>query len=415
MTSDSQEKSVPQPLEGDQKALPAAAKIDKKPETPRPSFGTVMAALLLMLLEILLPVIISAGIIWFLFANFNLWQAMDRTVGLILFGVAVVVIALLLAGVVDSLAAPFRKMVRVRGVRFTSNAQARLVKLALGGLIVPLVVVGVANFVPVVFGGVPRGTVMQMMLSAAVQPVKLAPPEEVGAIALSAENPSTKILSIQVLQGFQSPEALAQLVKLVNQDGASLSDPSVAGALSKAIAAYGTGAKLPLFNAFRAIDPAASAGAAQSSDLYTRYFAPSFNSLKAEINASALDSAAKDARLAQLQAAQAQLKDSLTKVQAPSATATGAASDPRLDFILQTFLAMDIKQDADLLAFARTTAMDTRYSSVVRGDALLLMGKLGGKDDLDALYPYLKTGDDLLQARALQAIAALQAKVGTTK
>ena len=66
---------------------------------------------------------------------------------------------------------------------------------------------------------------------------------------------------------------------------------------------------------------------------------------------------------------------------------------------------MDPSQDRDLLAFARATAADDTWSDAVRGQALLLVAKAGGKEDLDTLYGYL------LQAQAMQAIAALESKV----
>ena len=47
----------------------------------------------------------------------------------------------------------------------------------------------------------------------------------------------------------------------------------------------------------------------------------------------------------------------------------------------------------------------------MRGQALLLIAKLGGKDDLDGLYAYLESPSPLLRTRATQAIATLQSKL----
>ena len=79
--------------------------------------------------------------------------------------------------------------------------------------------------------------------------------------------------------------------------------------------------------------------------------------------------------------------------------------------IIQAFLEMGLKQDADILAFARQTAADDAWADPVRGQALLLIAKLGGKEDLDALYGYLESPSPVLQARAMQAIAALQSRL----
>jgi hypothetical protein len=50
----------------------------------------------------------------------------------------------------------------------------------------------------------------------------------------------------------------------------------------------------------------------------------------------------------------------------------------------------------------------------VRGQALLLTAKLGGKDDLDGLYAYLESPSTQLQARAMQTIAELQSKLSAS-
>ena len=44
------------------------------------------------------------------------------------------------------------------------------------------------------------------------------------------------------------------------------------------------------------------------------------------------------------------------------------------------------------------------------GQKLLLVGKAGEKEDLDTLYGYLDSPSPVLQARAMQAIAALESK-----
>jgi hypothetical protein len=71
---------------------------------------------------------------------------------------------------------------------------------------------------------------------------------------------------------------------------------------------------------------------------------------------------------------------------------------------------MNLSQDADLLHFAKTVAADVSYPGTVRGDALLLIGKLGGTDELTVLCSHLQTNNRLLQVRALEAIIALQSK-----
>ncbi len=377
------------------------------PPKERPSASAVLSSIGLLILEILLPALAAGGVLIWLFGGYNLWQMMGKTSALVVFAIVMVVIALLLAVVLDSISTPLRNRKKGKSIAFVRDPRTRLVKLVLGGLVLPLVAFGAINFVPYPA----HGTVMNYLIQIAVPPVKLTPPDEVGAIALRANNPATKQLSIQVLQGFQSPEGLNQLIRIFNEDSSALSNPAVSSALRQAIASYGVTARDPLLMVFKSIDPGKYTGSgAVSGDLYDRYFAPSFESLSDEINSKSTDPAAREAQLARLQAAQAQLKSALAEMRYTPAKGK-AGEDPRLDFILQVFLDMELEQEANLLSFARATAVDARYSSQVRGSALLLIGKLGEQKDLDLLYAQLKSTDDLLLARALQAINTLQTRL----
>lgn len=382
---------------------PKAAQLSKeKPARRRVPLGALAAAVLLYLLEALVPVAAAAVILWLLFTNYNLWQY-NRIAMLSFFGAAVVIIAIILSVLVDSLTTPMRKA--NKQVKFGSGPRARLVKLILGGLVVPIALIVASNLVPVQG----QATTMSYLIEMSKPPVKVAAPEQVAKIAMQSENTATSALSIQVLQGMKNQEGLDQLLVILNSDPSALADSSLSAELSNAIASYGATAKDPLYRVFKGIDPTqAAGGSAVPSDLYDRYFASSFESLRAEITTSVPDQQARDARLAQVQAAQAQLKASLGQVQAGGITHADAS---KLDFILRTYLAMDIKDDKALVQFGKDTAADGRYAPIVRGDALLLVGKFGGKDDIDALMTYLQNSDALIQARALQAITMIQAKV----
>ena len=103
--------------------------------------------------------------------------------------------------------------------------------------------------------------------------------------------------------------------------------------------------------------------------------------------------------------------------------ATFGEADPRLcpgeggldGFVLGTLLQMDLKEDGETLAMARTVAGDAGRSEPVRGRALLLIAKLGDKRDLDTLYGHLDDASPRLQARAMQAIAELQTRLNTAR
>jgi hypothetical protein len=386
----------------------AAPEKKNERKTNRPSVGVVFSALGLLLAELLLPILIAGALVWYLFSAYNVW-ARERTLALVLYGIAVVVLALILSVVADSLLAGLRGMYAQKGARFSNNASLRMMKMATGGLVLPIVLVVIANLV-----SLPNSTtVMNLLIAAANRPAALTPPAEVGQIAASTKNPATRHHAIQVLQNFRSTEALTQLIQIAERDSDSLSDAGTRAALIQAVASYGLTAKAPLLALFNGVDPTlGEKPLGTNSGVYERYFSGSFESLQADSILENPDPADQEARKAKILAAQAALKKALTDLEenAPAYQ----SGDPRLDFVIQAFLAMEIGADKDILAFAKATAADQRFSGQVRGDALLLIAKTGDKNDLNGLFPYLKDSDELVQARTLQAIASLQDKINHT-
>jgi hypothetical protein len=366
-------------------------------------FSAIVSDLGLLFVEVILPVVLSAAAIWFLFRSYNLWQ-MDRTLALAIFVIALVIISFMLILLLDTFTYPVRKPYRDQGVKFGSNARTRLVKLALGGIIIPIAVYVAASVVPVPSGG----TAMEYLIRISQIEAQATPPEQIASLVIQSTNVNNKVLGIEALAGFHSPESLAQLIRILNEGGASLQDVSVYTSLSKAIASYGITAKTSLLDAFNKVEPTLRGKSVSMEDeLYTRYFARSFDSLRSEVKIQNQVAGSQESQLAQVDAAEAQLKKSLADVQANTLKTSG---DLRLGFVMQTLLAMDITQDADLLTFAQTIAADNTYPSGVRGDAILLIAKLGTKDLESSLYPYMLSTDELLQARSLQAITTLQTK-----
>jgi hypothetical protein len=366
--------------------------------------GAVLSSLIILILEIILPAVLSAGALWFLFKNFNLWH-LNRTLALGMFAVALVAISFVLGILLDAISASMRKGYRKKGGNFGSGPRVRLVKFALSGVVLPLVL-----FIMGILVNLPgRGTAMNyfILTSQSLEQTTLA--ERIASLVIKTSNPSTKKIGIQALEGFHSAAGLGQLVRVLNEGSESLRDAGVFEALSKAIASYGVQAKAPLLDMFSKVNPSLRGRpGGVSDDLFGRYFAGSFDSLRNEVKGQNLDPAKQDAQIAQVDAAEAELKKSLADMRGQlSKTESG---DPRLEFVLRTFLGMKLSQDADLLQFAKTVAADASYPAGLRGNALLLIGKLGGKDELAVLYTYLETENELMQERALGAIAELQAR-----
>jgi len=390
----------------------APESVESKPTQPKPltqkdagpAKGGFLPSLGLLILEIILPAVLSGGALWFLFRNFNLWQ-LNRTLALVLFALALVVMSSVLGIFLDTVTSKKRKGYRKRGVKFGTGEFTRLVKLALGGVLLPLALFTAAVLVKIPVGG----TAMDLFILTSQPPGQNTPAERIASLVIQTNNPSIKAIGIQTLAGLHSPEGLGQLVRVLNEGSESLRNAGLFQSLSKAIATYGIQAKAPLIDAFNKVNPSSrSKSTGLSDDLFTRYFAGSFESLRNEMKNQNPDPADQEAELARVDAAEAQLKRTLSDIRAQ--TLKAASGDPRLDFVLRTFLGMNLSEDATLLQFAKAVAADASYPVSVRGSALLLISKLGGKDEYAVLFSYLQADNEILLARSLEAIVALQAK-----
>ena len=216
---------------------------------------------------------------------------------------------------------------------------------------------------------------------------------------------------IAALRSLGSDEALGQLLGLLDERPTVLRDGAEREALSKALASFGPRAVPELVRRFDSV-PAAERLRAPGppGDLYDRTFASAFEAAEDEARRRAADPAQQAAELGRIQAARADLQRALAAVEADVAPPSAAAGLP--GFVLETFLRMDPGPGDDLLSFARRVAADSGWSDAVRGEALLLIGRLGTKDDLERTFDLLDGSGPLLEARALQAIAALQQRVG---
>ena len=330
------------------------------------------------------------------------WDLRTRW-GLGVFGFLLVLISLAISIRVDAFTLAGRTR-RGRGQVFNrADSRSRLVKFILGGVVVPIAVLVAANRVDLPNHQTPMSMAIRFRLArpANARAVKLAD------AVLRAPSAGARVQGILALQGMRSADALDQLLRILRDDPNALKG-SESPALSSALASYGADAKSRLLQRFGQLDPRApAAAAAPAGDMYERYFAADFEGVKREIEAQR--PAASNGDVDRLLATRGQLQQVLSQIETDTLTGPGSASLPV--FILQTFLKMDRKGDSDLIALARQTAADGAWPDEVRGQALLLMANVGGKDDLDALYDDLDSPSPSLRARALQAIAALQAKL----
>jgi hypothetical protein len=369
-----------------------------------PSSGTRTLGLAGLLVELVLPVALSASLLLVMASYTRSWD-LHSSVGLGIFGLLLVALSLFLSLRVDAFTLVRRQERGKKQLFNRANARSRLIKFLLGGVTIPIVAFAAANRLELPNHQTPMALAIRLRLAG--PEVGLA--EQMGNAVLRAQGPAARVQGILALQAMSSDEALDQLLRVLSDDPTALKDGGEYQALSRALASYGARAKAKLLQRFAQLGPSASAGAAAPpGDLFERYFSGGFEGLKSEINGGSGDPAMQARGLERLQAAQAELKQALTQVETGTPSAQ-ISSLPGL--VMQAFLQMDLKQDAELLAFARRTAADAAWSDAMRGQALLLIAKLGGKDDLEGLYTYLDSPSSLLQARAMRAIAALHSKL----
>ena len=379
---------------------------DSAPDEPvlPPRSGPRTLGLVGLLVELVLPVAFSAGFLLVMASYTRNWD-LRSSAGLGIFAFLLVALSLFMSLRVDAFTLGRRREKGKRQWLNRADARSRLVKFILGGIAIPIAAFAAANRLELPNHQTPMSMAIQFGL--ARPEAGLA--ERLGNAVLRAQGPAVRVQGILALQAMGSEEALDQLLRVLRDDPAALKEDSEYLALSKALASYKAPAKAKLLQGFAQVSPSASRGAAAPpGDLFERYFSVGFEGLKSEINGGSADPAIQARGLERLQAAQAELKQALREVE----TGAPTAESSRLPgLVMQTFLQMDLKKDAELLAFARQTAADAAWSDDVRGQALLLIAKLGGKEDLEGLYTYLESPSPLLQARAMQAIAALQSKV----
>lgn len=358
-----------------------------------------------LVIELVLPGALSAALLLVLAGHVPHWDLHGR-VGLGVFGLLLVVLSLFLSIRLDAFTLARRRVRGKRRIFNRADPRSRLVKFILGGVVIPTAAFVAANRIELPN----RQTPMSLATGLTSATPEVSRAERLASAVLRAESPTAKVQGIRALQSMASSEALEQLVRLLSDDPEALGGGVEYEALSEALASYGAQAKGKLLQRMDQMSPGARRDAAgPPGDLFERYLSAGFEGMKREIERGRTG---QGAELERLQAAQAELKRTLTSMEAEARPSRGGSALPA--FIMQTFLRMVLKDDADLLAFARRTAADGAWSDPVRGQALLLIAKLGGKGDLDGLYAYLESPSPLLRARAMQAIADLQSRLATS-
>jgi hypothetical protein len=356
---------------------------------------------------LILPVALAAVMLYYVVGYVSLWS-LYRTVSLVIFGIVLVALTAGITILYDTLVTFLRRGKTISRKKMLMDFRLRMARLVLAGLVLPVGVMVAANLVTLPGGGTP----MTYFIQATLVVPKSTPAVLIGDAVIKTANPEAKVQGIMALQTFHSSEALDQLMRIL-KEGSVLQDASEYTALSQAIASYGVQAKPQLLDVFQNAPPENQA-ASFSDDLYGSYLSDSINALRQEISSQAADASGRQATLNQLDTAVTGLKSALMDIQTHQLSSDHAASQQA--FVMHTCLAMDLKQDADLVNFGKIVAANMTYSDGLRGNALLLIAKVGGKTEFEALYPYLENDHDTIKINAMEAIANLQVKLaGGTK
>lgn len=361
-----------------------------KPSQPAKKSGPgFFNRLLFFLLEIFLPGIVMGALLIYLFSAIGIWT-LNRTIAMVLFAACLVVFSFVSSATLDSFTSKLQK-----GLSNTAALRLRLLKLVLGGLIVPASLFGSVNLILLPTGG----TALDFLVQISQSPIKANQTNIIIDAIRGTNNREVRINGIQVLGSEKSTDAMQALLDLAKSNPNILKDAGQYQALVEALALYGKDAKPGLIELFNTTDPAGSTAPADS--LYTRYFELAVEELKTE-------SAGQAGGAEQILALEADVKARLAQLEQEKLQ--GTTGNLTHAFILDTFIQMNLNQDSDLLKIAKVTAANPAFPDGVRGRALLLVGKLGNKNDIVGLNVYLKGSSDYLRAHALQAMWMLQKK-----
>ena len=366
--------------------------------------GAMRLGLVGFLVELVLPTALAGALLLVAASHLPLWD-LRTTPGLVVFGVLLVAASVFLSIKVDGLTLARRRKAGASQLLNRAGPWPRLVKFILAGVVIPVAALVAANRVELPGHRTP----MALAIAASAPAPEISGERKLAAAVLRASDPAAKVEGILALRAAATPAALDELLRIADADPAALTGGPVSLALAKALASFGAQAAPKLLQRLAEIGAAARKAAAAPGGLFERYLSPGFDAAKREVKARPLDPAARAAVLAQLQASEDAAESALRTAE-PGGAASGERSGlPAL--VMQALLAMNVKQDAGVLAFARATAADAGWSDGVRGEALLLVAKLGGKDDLPGLFAFLDDPSALLRARAMQAIAELEEKL----
>jgi hypothetical protein len=206
-----------------------------------------------LLIELVLPVVLSAALLLALASYTSYWD-LHSPLGLGIFGLLLAALSAVVSLRLDSFTLERRRRSGRRRLFNRPGPRWRLVKFILGGVVIPIAALSAANLFEL-----PNHQTPLALASLAVRS-RLAKPEisrakQLGDAVLRARSPFAKVQGILALQAMASVEAPDQLLRILSEDPTALKNSTEYQALSAALASYAVQTKAKLLLLFNGVPP----------------------------------------------------------------------------------------------------------------------------------------------------------------
>ncbi|MFC2063568.1 hypothetical protein ACFLXB_00530 [Chloroflexota bacterium] len=377
---------------------------------------TSLKSILNFVLLSAIPTILSL-FLWYLGVGlFKLWK-FDFNLFLVAYGITILVFALLFSFVMVNIPEwvgfiedkPKKKKSIPRG--------QKILRIIISGLIIPILFSLIATLVPVQ-GEETAATLFYRSIKS--QPEYLFI-EKIGDSVINSHSIDTKVAGINTLKSIHTEEAMEQLIRILDSTGCRFEEWTApdyylfSDSIGEAFASFGLEAIDPLLVIFNRCDDLITGNPSEMmSDIFSIYFEKSFDGLVEQLNDDeSLSSSEKEDFLKKLNTIELQLTMDLLDLERETSLAGGFnVTETNLDLILETFNQMEnLEKVSSIYELSRRIAADLSYGSSTRSKAIILMAKLGSRDDIGILLTYLEDDTEVIKKTALEAIAILNNKI----
>jgi len=351
------------------------------------------------LLLVSLPWFIGLSCWYFLSSMFRFYKLN----GFLFYGVFVLIVSVvsLLSNMLIVQTIEWSKEPVGKSIKVAETKGKRIIKIVLTGVLVPIILSVAANLIPVSNDQ----TFVTILLNRMKYGTEYPFISKIGDVSI-ASGTDTKVLGISTLNTIHSTKSLDELFRIFVEDHQALNDYEVYSSLSRAMASFPESRDRLLEMFFQSDEFKSNLPRGITPGLYNRYFSQAFGGLRDEITKNVLDEKNRNEQLLLVEGMELQIKTSLTDMENQKVIPEG--SDPTLDFVLDTFLKMQIaKDDSEIYFLARNIAVDPTYAVGTRIKAIDLWAKLGNTGDFEKIILFLDSDDEQIRQAALQAIATI--------